>query len=113
LPYPCATLDAIPAPTDACDVPTSETVGVRIEVLGIERVHGCGKLIAVANVQIDVYDISLVLQGCQIRTTDDGKYLAQAPRWRHPHDGKWIVGPKSLTDALGAELIEAIQDMTA
>ena len=85
----------------------SETASCRIEIIGIERVAGCGALLAVANVAVSGY-VSCVLQGCQIRVRD-GKYLAQSPRWRHPRSGLWlpafISDDPALTDAIGAELV--------
>jgi hypothetical protein len=90
----------------------NETASVQIEVLEIERVAGCGKLVAVANVLVAIHDIEVILQGCQIRVTEDGRYCAQAPRWRHPRNGVWypcIVADKSLTAALGNELVAAME----
>jgi hypothetical protein len=45
----------------------NDTVPVTYRLLNVERIHGAGKLIGLATIELDIYGIALVLQGAQIR----------------------------------------------
>ena len=85
----------------------AEYIGVRYEVLGVERCKGSGSLVAIATVRVTIYDLEFVFQGLQIRTTSDGKFAVRSPHFRHPRTGVLhpaVMAPLDLQDAIGAEL---------
>lgn len=88
---------------------TAETVPVRFEVLGVERVDR-GRLVALANVLVDVAGVELTLQGVQVVREADG-VVVRAPAFRHPRDGRWLPAvllPPELRDAIGAEVLSGM-----
>lgn len=89
----------------------TDTSAVRFEVRGIERVHGAGRLVALAIVAVDIEGVELVLQGVQVMREPDGGWRVRAPVWRHPGSGKWVpavVLPDELRDAIGAEVMARV-----
>lgn len=92
----------------------SETIGIEYRVLGVEKCTGSGRLLAVASVLVVIADVELVLQGCQVRLSADGRYIGGAPRWRHPRTAEWlpcVVLPEPLATALGQELTNAMEEL--
>ncbi len=88
----------------------SETVTARFEVLGVERVRQAGRLLALANVTLDMGGVELVLQGVRVFRCLDGDLAVSGPQWRHPGSGKWTPGvmlPDDLARAMGREVIAA------
>lgn len=94
----------------------SETVACSIALAGLERVEGCGTLLAVAVVEVNVGGmLDLTLQGIQVRNRN-GRLLCQAPQWREPKSGRWfpsIVLPPELLTEIGALVLEGMRDMAA
>ncbi len=88
----------------------SETVTARFEVLGVERVRQAGRLLALANVTLDMGGVELVLQGVRVFRCMDGSIAVSGPQWRHPGSGRWTPGvllPPDLAKAMGGEIIAA------
>lgn len=86
----------------------TDTVPVRFEVRQVEPVHGCGKLVGLAVVAMDVAGVELVLQGVQVVWDRHGCLTVRAPVWRHPGSGQWVpavVLPDELRDAIGQEVL--------
>jgi hypothetical protein len=116
LPYPCATLDAFPAPTNAYQAP-SETVDVQVTVDAVERCVGSGSLVAQAVVAIDVAGIPLELFGVQIRR--DGQRLGVLmPQFKHWRRGIWMPSVRwklhpQIHQTITDELISVFTNMPA
>ncbi len=86
----------------------TDTVPVRFEVRQVEPVHGCGKLVGLAVVAMDVAGVEVVLQGVQLVRDGSGTLTVKAPVWRHPGSGQWLPAvllPDELRDAIGAEVL--------
>jgi hypothetical protein len=74
----------------------AETTPVTITILNIERVAK-GDVAALANVELEVAGVVIVLQG--------------APLFRHPRTGHWLPAvrlPASLSAAIATELLATI-----
>lgn len=87
------------------------TIPVRFEVLGVEPVRGAGRLVGLAVVLLDVGGVEVTLQGVQVLRDVLGGLTVQAPRFRHPRDGRHhpaVLLPIELRDAIGAEVLAAI-----
>ena len=86
---------------------------VSFTVIGVERVHGRGKLVGIAIVEIDVGGIVLTLQGVQVLKVPGARTLTcSAPMFRNPRDGQWIPSvlfPPELTGPLEDELLAAFR----
>lgn len=79
-----------------------------MEVLGLEPVRGAGRLIGLAIVRLELDGVELTLQGVQVVRIPAGLSV-QAPRFRHPRDGRWLpclVLPDELREAIGAQVLE-------
>lgn len=82
----------------------TESVPVRFEVLGTEPVHGAGRLVALANVALDVAGLELTLQGVSVTRDGRGALAVRGPVWRHPGSGRWLPAlllPDELQQAIG------------
>jgi hypothetical protein len=91
----------------------TETAPVSYRVLGLERVYGHGRLLALAIVEIEVGGIPITLQGCRICRKPGGGLEVTAPYFRAPN-AVWrscIVLPPELADALGAEIMAAVEPL--
>lgn len=91
----------------------TETQTVRFELLGIQRVRDCGRLIALAVVEIDVAGVVIVLQGVQ--AIREGAGIVIKPPHHRAADGKLrpsIGLPRSLSDALAAEVREHFENLS-
>src|SRR5262249_51583010 len=73
-----------------CYMSETESVPVTYRVLNLERVIGAGRLIGVANCEVDIAGVVIVLQGVQLRRGADGSLSCTAPQWRHPRTGQWL-----------------------
>lgn len=99
-----------PHPPHVADAP--ETATVTFQVIGVEPVHGRGRLIGLAIVEAEVGGVAMTLQGCQVIKRDHGSLEARAPVFRHPRDGRWLpalILPDELRDALGREVLASFQ----
>jgi hypothetical protein len=93
----------------------TETTSVTYAVDGTERVAGSGRLIALANVRIEVAGIEIMLQGLQVVRGGDGALTCKAPMWRHPKSGRWLPAvllPPELQAAVGAEVLAAFGEQS-
>ena len=91
----------------------AETVTCQVEVLGIDPVRGAGRLLALANVLVDVAGVSLTLQGIRVMRTPGGGLTVEAPAFRHPSTGRLhpaVLLPPELRDAIGAEVLAAVTE---
>jgi hypothetical protein len=89
----------------------SETATVTFTVFSMERVHGLGRLVGLANVEVVVAGVAITVQGVRILQRPGGSLVAEPPRFRHP-DGRWIPSvelPQALSDAIAAEVLEAFR----
>lgn len=87
----------------------TETVPVTYTVIGVERVHGTGKLVGLAIVEIDVAGVIVTLQGVQVVREPDGALSCKPPSFRHPKSGRWlaaVVLPSTLAEAIGHEVVK-------
>jgi hypothetical protein len=90
------------------------TQPVTYRVTGVERVTGSGRLVGLANCDVEIGGIVVALQGIQIRRLSDGGLVVAAPLWRHPRSGKWMPGvilPDELSEALADEVIQCAREM--
>lgn len=88
----------------------TDTVPVRFEVLGVERLAGAGRVVALANVLVKVAGVSFELQGLRL-VKEAGGIGVEAPQFRHPRDERYlpaIVLPPELRDPIGREVLEAL-----
>jgi hypothetical protein len=88
-----------------------EKVEVEISVAGIEPCQGTGRLVALAVVEVTIGGVCLAFQGVQVRERG-GKYLCQAPAFRHPKSGTWLpclIAPVELTDAIGGLVVAQME----
>lgn len=67
----------------------TETVPVRFEVLGVERLVGAGPVIALADVLVEVAGVTFTLQGLRLVRTNGGGAV-EAPQFRYPQDGRYL-----------------------
>lgn len=86
----------------------TESVTVNIEVMGIERVRGAGRLLAFGIVRVEIGGVELTLQGVQIVRAADGSISVRAPMFRHPRDGRShpsVLLPSELSAAIADEVL--------
>ena len=89
----------------------SETATVTFTLVGTERVRDKGKLIGLANVEVEWGGIAFTLQGITVVRESDGSISCLAPRFRHP-GGRWLPGvvlPPTLIKAIGNEVLQAFK----
>ena len=89
----------------------SETATVTFTLIGTERVRDKGRLIGLANVEVEWGGIAFTLQGITVTRERDGSISCLAPRFRHP-DGRWLPGvvlPPALIKAIGSEVLQAFK----
>jgi hypothetical protein len=90
----------------------TETVSVKFEVIELERVQGCGRLLAMAHVRCAIADVEIELRGCRVVSVN-GRAVARGPAYRDPKSGQWadcLVLPQELSAALGAEINAAFEE---
>ena len=88
----------------------TDTMAVEFTVTGVEMLRGSGRLIALANVDLDVAGVVLALQGVQIMRDAAGGLTVRAPQFRGA-GGTWrsaVVLPDALREALGAEVLASM-----
>jgi hypothetical protein len=88
----------------------NDTTAVELTVTAIEPAAAAGRLLGVANVELVIVDVSLTLQGIQIRRDARDGMVVVAPQFRHPRNGRWLPSvllPRELKDAIAHEVIAA------
>ena len=86
------------------------TTTVNFTVTGIERVRGAGRLVALAQVELELDGVVLVMQGVRVMR-QGGRITTQAPRFRDPRTGDWIpalIMPAELGQAIARELHQVL-----
>lgn len=86
----------------------TETSPVTVEVLDLTRCHGRGKLIGLAQVEIVLDGVGIVMQGWRLVRRDDGLTCVEPPLYRHL-DGDMvpsIVLPDELEEAVARAVLE-------
>jgi hypothetical protein len=86
------------------------TTIVTFTVTDVERVHGAGRLVALAKVELELDGVVLVMQGVRVLRQRD-RITTQAPRFRDPRTGNWIpalIVPDELGRAIARELHEML-----
>ena len=82
------------------------TTIVTFTVTDVEQVHGAGRLVALAKVELELDGVVLVMQG--VRVMRQGTVITtQAPRFRDPRTGNWqpaLIVPDELGQAIAREL---------
>jgi hypothetical protein len=82
------------------------TTIVTFRVTDVEHVHGAGRLVALAKVELELDGVVLVMQGVRVMRQRD-IITMQAPRFRDPRTGNWLpalIVPAELGQAIGREL---------
>lgn len=82
------------------------TTTVNFTVIDVERVHGAGRLVALAKVELELDGVVLVMQGVRVVRQCD-RITSQAPRYRDPRTGNWLpalIIPDELGQAIAGEL---------
>ena len=83
------------------------TETVAFSVVGVERVHGRGELVALAVVELDIAGVAVTLYGLQVRRIGASRVTVALPAFKHPRDGVMrtaIKLPPELSDAIGASV---------
>lgn len=82
------------------------TTTVNFTVTEVEWVRGCGRLVALASVELELEGVVLTMQG--IRVMRQGRrFTTEAPRYRNPSTGTWlpaVIVPRELGQAIAGEL---------
>jgi hypothetical protein len=95
----------------------TDTVPVQIQRLKVERVHGTGGLLAMAEVLIGVGDVEIILRGCRVyRTPINGIWRVAGPAYRHPGVAELrdaVLLPSDLSRALGKEITDGMVEIAA
>lgn len=82
---------------------------VTFAVTGFERIEGCGRVLALAALEIDFDGVMVRLQGVQV--IRQGRFIAtQPPRFRNPRTGVWAPAV-ILPDELGSAIAQELQGM--
>jgi hypothetical protein len=82
---------------------------VTFTITGLKRIEGHGRLVALAELEIEFDGVTLGLHGVQV--IRQGKRIAtQAPRFRNPKTGVWAPAVV-LPDELGAAIAREVQAM--
>ena len=79
---------------------------VTFTVTGLERIKGCGRVLALAALEIDFDGVVVRLEGFQV-LRQGHRVFAHAPRFRNPKTGVWapaVVLPDELSSAIAQEL---------
>lgn len=88
---------------------TDSTATVSFVVTGLERICGAGRLVALANVEIDLEGVVVLVQGVQV-IRHRGHVTTQAPRFRNPKTGAWLPAV-ILPDELGVAIAEELHHL--
>jgi len=86
----------------------SDTVPCRVAVLGVAPIRGAGRLAALAEVEIEVAGVALLLRGVQVVEGPIGREV-RAPQFRDTR-GQWapaIVLPPELHEAMHGAVLDA------
>ncbi len=86
----------------------SSTTTVQITVLNLAPMHGRGNLLALADVEVLLDGISIILHGVQVFATDQ-RTEVRLPKYRAP-DGNWVAAitlPDEVKGPLGDVVIAA------
>ena len=87
-----------------------ETETVTFSVTGVERVHGRGKLVVLALVELELAGVLVTLQGLQVCRLIGNRITVTLPTFKNPRVGVMqtaIVLPIELSDAIGASVAYA------
>jgi stage V sporulation protein G len=87
-------------------VTEAATTTVTFTVIDVEPVHGAGRLVALAKVELELDGVVLVMQGVRVERQCD-RITSQAPRYRDPRTGNWLpalIIPAELGQAIAREL---------
>lgn len=87
-----------------------ETETVSFSVIGVERVHGRGELVAIAVVELSIAGVTVTLYGLQVRRIGSNRVTVALPAFKHPRDGvmKTAIGlPPEMWEPIGAAVANA------
>lgn len=87
-----------------------DSAAVTVTLLRIDATPRCGKLLALAVVEVDVDGVVFRLQGVRLVQRPDGSKAVEAPRYRGP-DGRWlpaVVFPGEMAEAVAGVVLEAV-----
>jgi hypothetical protein len=88
-------------------------VPVTFEVTDLRRLHGTGRLLALASVSVDLDGVAVVLHGVQVLRLPTGRLQCRAPHYRNPTTGEWLPAvtlPDALELAIGAEVLALVSE---
>ena len=89
----------------------SGTSSVTFTPFGVEHARGRGRLLGLADAEVVVEGVAVVVQGIGLVHGDAGAPVVQPPRRRHP-DGRWlaaVVLPEEPERAIAAEMLAAFR----
>ncbi len=75
--------------------------------------EGCGRLLALAVVALDVNGVELTLQGVRVMPGQDGVLTVHGPAWRHSDTGRWhpsVLLLDELSRAIADQVLAMIHD---
>lgn len=91
------------------DMTLAETAVVTFTLTGLEHARGRGRLLGLADAEVVVEGVAIIVRGIRVVHDDAGALVVQPPRFRHP-DGRWlpaVVLPRELEEAIAAEVLRA------
>lgn len=84
----------------------ASTSTVTFTVTEVERIAGCGRLAALAAIEIELDGIALLVQGVRV-VRQNNRLATEAPRYRDPRTGQWrpaLILPDELGRAIAREV---------
>ena len=79
-------------------------------MVGVERVHGRGDLVALAIVELELAGVLMTPQGLQVGRLIGNRITVALPTFKNPRNGVMqtvIVLPRELSNAIGASVAHA------
>ena len=87
----------------------TKTAVVTFALTGLEHARGRGRLPGLADAEVVVEGVAIIVRGIRVVHDDAGALVVQPPRFRHP-DGRRppaVVLPRELEEAIAAEVLRA------
>jgi len=92
---------------------SDDTIRVDVRVIGVERVAGAGRLLALADVEIAVDGLVILLHGVRIERAAAGVLQIGAPAFRHRGESFPAIDlPPELSSAIADTVIDQFRRLS-